>query len=162
LLQRLSSIDAGLIEKPNEKHSEDKAEEGADDDFADAVAGAFFEARILFFVDIKLPNEHIEIATLIAKVHPQTRGVVNDQKSQSNGHCKRARVDAFKMSDGGDDGNRKSSVGAWHMAMGEDVADIPTVPEAVVDKFDDLHEDANGNWNEKDQMRRNKVHKDFV
>lgn len=146
----------------DENHGQFKAKNGADQDFADPVAGAFFETGIFFSVDVQLFDEHVEITALIAKVHPETSGIVDDQKSQGDGDGERAGVDSFEITHGSDNGDRKSRVGAGHMAVGENIADVPAVFEAVDDKFQDLNQDSHHDWDDENRMRSDEFEHNFI
>lgn len=83
------------------QQSKQKAEDAADNNFGNAVAHSFLEARELFFAHVQLADEHIQIPALVAHIHPQSGRVVNHDDGQSYGNGKRAGSDAVKITDRG-------------------------------------------------------------
>lgn len=55
-----------LSEDVDEKKSEEESDESATDNFTNPVADTFFETGKIILIEIKLVNEHIQIAPLIS------------------------------------------------------------------------------------------------
>lgn len=130
--------------------------DAADDHFAHAVSHAFLEARKLVFAYVELADKHVEIAALVAHIHPQARRVIDDNDCERHGDGEGAGVDAFIVTDGSYQGNDESGVRAGHVSMSHGVVPIPAVLQGKNYEFYYLHDAADENRNEKDIVRRKK------
>ena len=74
-----------MLQYACEEKGGDEADESADDDFAHAVSHALFETWKLGLVDIELLDEHIEVPALVAEVHTDARGIVDEDECERGG-----------------------------------------------------------------------------
>lgn len=117
------------------------------------MSDTLFEAGELVFLDAELFNEHIEVASLVTEVHPDTRRVVDDDERQHRGKGECAGCYAFIVGHGNQERNDKTRVGARHMTVRESVFYIEAVFETVEREFDDLREDPYRDRYEKYEIR---------
>ena len=131
-----------LRKKIDEQEGEDEADQGAANDLADTMTYAFFEARKfrLVYCATELLHEHIEIASLISENHPDTDGIIDDEKREEHADGERPRVQSFEVSDRYHHGNSEGSMHARHMAVGEEVFRLPPVLQGKEQELDDLRD----------------------
>jgi len=113
------------------------------------VPNSLFEPRELSFVHRELVDEHIEISSLIAEIHPKAHGIINNQKGKNEGEGENSGSGSFIISDRSQRGNHKSGMGARHMSMRKKVFKFKSVFFCENNKFQGLCEkpDNQGNDN---------------
>lgn len=92
------------VEKGDKDHCQAEAEDSSDHDLACPVTDTFFEMWefALIYFSMKLIDQHIEVASLVAEYHPDAEGVIDDDEGESDGDREGSRVHALEVTDGGE------------------------------------------------------------
>ena len=117
-----------------------------------------FEAGKFLLIDVELFDEHIEITALVAEIHTDAGGVIDDNEGQDGRERESASVKSLIISDGGEERYDEGGMGARHVAVREDVFRLPTVLQGVENEFDDLGDDADANRNDEYEIGLYGIH----
>jgi len=96
-------------------------------------------------IDVKLADQHIQIAALVAHIHSEPGGVINNKEGESEGDGESSTAHAFVISDRSQERNSEGGVRARHMAVGHNIMPIPAVFQGIKDKFNGLNNYADNN-----------------
>ncbi|QQS21435.1 MAG: hypothetical protein IPL87_05230 [Candidatus Moraniibacteriota bacterium] len=88
---------------------------------------------------------------MFAHIDAQTQSVENNDDGKNERDCKTCGRKSVDERNGGDKREDKSGVRAWHMSVGNRIANIPAVLSAVIRELDCFGQNADQHRNEKDE-----------
>lgn len=111
-----------------------------------------FEAREFSGGKFEGLDESVQVATLVAKIHAESNGVIDNEESNRDRDRKGTGADTLVVADRSEKGDSESRMGAWHVAVSRDVFELPAVLHAVHDKLRDLCDDTHDDWDEENSV----------
>lgn len=140
-----------LSEKFCESKSDGKTDQPANDHFPDPVSHSLFQFGV-FFLQVEVFDDLVQISALVAHIHSESDGVVNRDDRQDESNRKGARRNSLIIGDGGDKRNNETCVSGGHMAVADmlqRIAQVPAVLQGVENDLDRKNQKPNGNWQKK-------------
>jgi hypothetical protein len=116
------------------------------------MSNSLFEPREFSFIHRKFVDEHIEISSLVAKIHPQTEGVVDNNESKNESQGENSRIHSLEIGNGSECGSNKGGVGAGHMAVRKKISPFPAVFQRIKKKLQGLGEESDSDGNNNDDV----------
>lgn len=132
-----------------EEQREQNADHRADGNFFWFVSDALFESREARFVELQLLGEIVEIPRVVAHVDAQAERVEDDDDGKRERDGERSMRETVDERDRGDERRNECRVRAWHVSVGDRVAQIPAVFSAIIGKLDGLGDEAHENRDKK-------------
>lgn len=141
-----------LTEDTNEDSGEKESDKATDDHFTRAVPNAFLEPGEFRGRKFQRLDERVQVASLIAEIHPEPDCIVDDEESNRDRDREGSGPDTLVVADRSEKRESKSGVGTRHVAVGGDVLELPAMLHAVHDEFHELRDDAHDNRDEKNSV----------
>lgn len=115
------------------------------------MANSFFQAGILLDVQMQVLHQHVQIASLIAQIHSDSQGIIQDDHRQTQGNGESATGQTFQIANGDDHGNGEGAVRRGHVTVGEKIFPLEAVLDHKNDEFGGLGDDADDHWHKRNQ-----------
>lgn len=112
------------------------------------MTNSLLEAGKIALIEIELVDEHVEVAALVAKVHADSSGIIDNDKGEDSRERKGTGVNALEVGNASQKRYYERRMGTGHVTVGKCILDIKSVFVGVESKFDELSQNADGNGNQ--------------